>query len=118
MKHPQLSLIVAGLLLLPGISAANDFSTVTRVQYVQDCLDLNGGKMNIYEGTHKCSCVVDKLAAVFTQREFEDANTGFQLKNLPGDRGGVFKDDTDVQDGITLFKQTHIDAYAACRIRR
>ena len=118
MKHPQLSLIVAGLLLVPGISAANDFSTVTRVQYVQDCLDLNEGKMNLYEGTHKCSCVVDKLAEVFTQREFEDANTGFQLRNMPGDRGGVFKDDTDVNDGISLFKQTHIDAYVACRIRR
>jgi hypothetical protein len=117
MKHPQLSLIAASLLMLPGISMANDFSTVTRVQYVMECIQLNDGKMNLYEVTHKCSCVVDKLADVFTQREFEDANTGFQLRNLPGDRGGVFKDDEDVKSGIGLFKKTHADAYASCRIR-
>lgn len=117
MKHPRLSLIAASLLMLPGISLANDFSTATRVQFVMECIQLNEGKMNLYEATHKCSCVVDKLAAVFTQREFEDANTGFQLRNMPGDRGGVFKDDEDVKSGIGLFKQAHVDAYASCRIR-
>jgi len=64
MKHPQLSLIAASLLMLPGIGMANDFSTVTRVQFVMECIQLNDGKMNLYEATHKCSCVVDKLAEV------------------------------------------------------
>ena len=117
MKHPQLSLLAASLLILPAMSTANDFSTVTRVQYVMECIQLNEGKMNLYEATHKCACVVDKLAKTFTQREFEDANTGFQLQNMPGDRGGVFRDDADVTDGIGLFKKTHGDAYASCRIR-
>lgn len=118
MKYPRLSLIAAGLLLLPAATMANDFSTVTRVQFVMDCLQLNEGKMNIYEATHKCSCVVDKLAEVFTQSEFETANAGFQFRNLPGDRGGVFKDDADVTDGIGLFTKTHADAYDSCRIRQ
>jgi hypothetical protein len=117
MKHPRLSLIAAILLMLPGISVANDFSTVTRVQFVMECMQLNAENMNLYEATHKCSCVVDKLAEVFTQREYEDANTGFQMRNMPGDRGGVFKDDADVTSGIGLFKKTHADAYASCRIR-
>jgi len=118
MKNPSISLLAAGLIMLPGLSFANDFSTVTRVHYVQDCIKLNEGKMNIYEATHKCSCVVDKLAEVFTQTQFEDANAGFQFRNLPGDRGGVFRDDADVTDGISLFKKTHVEAYEACRIRR
>jgi hypothetical protein len=117
MKHPRLSLLAASLLILPAVTVANDFSTATRVQYVMDCIQLNGAKMNLYEATHKCSCVVDKLAEVFTEREFEDANTGFQLQNMPGDRGGVFKDDADVTDGIGLFKKTHEEAYKSCRIR-
>lgn len=118
MRYPGLSLLVTTLCLLPSISMANDFSTVTRVQYVQDCIKLNQGVMNIYEATHKCACVIDKLAEIFTQHEFEDADTGFQLKNLPGDRGGVFRDDEDVRNGIGLFKKTHVEAYASCRIRR
>jgi len=118
MKKTSMSLLVAGLVTLPTLAIANDFSTVTRVHYVQDCMQLNAGKMNVYEASHKCSCVVDKLAEVFTQTQFEDANAGFQFSNLPGDRGGMFRDDTDVQDGIALFKKTHADAYDSCRIRR
>ena len=118
MKKASMLLLAAGLVALPGLGVANDFSTVTRVHYVQDCIKLNEGKMNIYETTYKCSCVVDKLAEVFTQSQFEDVNAGFQYRNLPGDRGGMFRDDTDVKDGITLFQETHVAAYESCRIRR
>jgi len=118
MKKISMSVLLAGLIALPSLSAANDFKTVTRVHYVQDCIALNQGTMNIYEATHKCSCVVDKLAEVFTERQYEDANAGFRFSNLPGDRGGVFRDDMDVKDGIALFKETHAAAYDSCRIRR
>lgn len=118
MKKVSISLIFAGLMAVPSISSANDYSTVARVHYVQDCIALNEGTMNVYEASHKCSCVVDELAKVFTQIEFEDINTGFRFKNLPGDRGGVFRDDEDISSGIGLFKKTHIDAYETCRIRR
>jgi len=110
--------VAAGLFLLPSITMANDFSTVTRVQFVMDCMELNQGKMNAYETVHKCSCVVDELAKTFTQTEFEDANAGFRFRNLPGDRGAQFRDDKGVQSGIKLFKQAHSDAYEECRIRR
>ncbi|MFW5451719.1 MAG: hypothetical protein ACKE9I_08980 [Methylophagaceae bacterium] len=117
MKSTRLALLAMTLCILPSVGMTNDFSTVTRVKFVQDCMSSNP-TMNLYEGTYKCSCVIDKLAEVFTEREFEDADTGFQLKNLPGDRGGVFRDDEDVSSGIGLFKKTHSEAYAACRIKR
>lgn len=110
--------VVAGLFLLPGVSMANDFSTVARVQFVMDCMTLNEGKMNVYESVHKCSCVLDKIAESFTQSEFENANAGFRFRNLPGDRGAQFRDDKGVTSGIKLFKQVHADAYDSCRIRR
>ncbi len=113
-----MSVLAAGLIVMSNASVANDFSTVTRVHFVQDCISLNAGKMNVYEATHKCSCVVDELAKVFTEKEFEEANAGFRFQNLPGDRGASFKDDADVQSGIGLFKSTHAAAYKACRIRR
>jgi uncharacterized protein (DUF2235 family) len=117
MNKAGLTLLIAGSLALPGISLANDFSTVTRVQYVQDCIASNQGKMNIYEVTNKCSCVIDKLSESFTQTEFEDADTGFQYQNLPGDRGAMFRDDADVVDGISEFKKAHVEAYKSCRMR-
>ncbi len=118
MKKMPIFILAVVLGLLSGISAANDFSTVARVHYVQDCIQLNKGVMNTYEATHKCSCVLDKLAAVFTEKEFDDINTGFQLKNIPGDRGAMFRQDEDVRDGISLFEKTNAEAYTSCRIRR
>lgn len=117
MNKVSITLLMAGLLGLPGISSANDFSTVTRVHYVQDCIASNQGKMNVYEATNKCSCVIDKIAESFTQVEFEDANTGFKYRNLAGDKGGMFKDDSDVVDGIDRFIKVHAEAYKSCRMR-
>jgi hypothetical protein len=118
MKKTSISLIIAGMMALPSIGTANDFLTVTTVQYVQQCIELNSGKMNLYESTYKCSCVIDKLAEDFTQTEFEEANTGFQLKNMPGDRGGEFRDDKNVRAGISSFQEKHVEAYEKCKIRR
>ena len=117
MNKASKSVLIIGLMTLPTMAMANDFSTAARVQYVLECMEANP-KMNVYEGVHKCSCVVDKIAEKFTQREFEDADTGFQLRNMPADRGGMFRDDADVTDGISTFKQVHAEAYESCRIRR
>ena len=114
----SMSVLAAGLIALPSMGFANDFSTLTRVHYVQDCVALNAGKMNVYESSYKCSCVVDELAKSFTQVEFEDINTGFRFKNLPGDRGGVFRDDQAVKGGIKSFQQVQVDAFEECRIKR
>ncbi len=118
MKKAGLLLAAAGLSVVSSIAVANDFTTVSRVRYVQDCIIQNDGKMNVYEATLKCSCVIDKLAEDFTQVEFENANAGFRYRNIPGDRGAMFKDDTDIQDGIKSFKQLHGEAYQSCRMRR
>ena len=118
MKKTSILLIVAGMMVLPSVGTANNFLTVTTVQYVQQCVELNSGKMNLYEATYKCSCVIDMLSEDFTQTEFEEADTGFQLKNLPGDRGGEFRDDKGVRSGVSLFQEKHVAAYETCRIRR
>jgi hypothetical protein len=116
MRNISLSMLVAGLVMLPSVTMANDFTTAARVQFVLECMDGNP-KMNVYEGVNKCSCVADELAKHFTQREFEEANTGFQFRNLPADRGAMFRDDDAVTSGIKSFKHIYADAYKTCRIR-
>ncbi|KGM08086.1 hypothetical protein LP43_0509 [Methylophaga thiooxydans] len=115
MKIAGTGLIAAGMMILPTMAMSNDFSTATRVQFVMDCMAAN--EMNVYEGTHKCSCVVDKLAEVFTQKEFEDISVGFMYKNLPADRGATFRDDKNIQTGLKLYEKTSAEAYKACRIK-
>ncbi|MCX4188125.1 hypothetical protein [Methylophaga sp. OBS4] len=116
MKIAGITLIAAGLTVVPTMAMSNDFSTVTRVQYVMDCMEANP-HMNVYEGAHKCSCVVDKLAEVFSQTEFEDISAGFMYRNLPADRGATFRDDKQIRSGLKLFEKTQTEAYQSCRIR-
>jgi len=116
MKIAGTSLIAAGLMILPTMAMSNDFSTVTRVHYVNDCMTANAD-MNVYEGTHKCSCVIDKIAEVFSEKEFEDISVGFRYKNLPADRGATFRDDKDITSGLKLYDKTIVEAYEECRIR-
>jgi hypothetical protein len=115
MNKTRLALFAAGLVILPTTSMANDFSTATRVKYVMQCVEATG--MNLYEGVNKCSCVVDEIAKVMTQRQFEDADTSYQLRNLPADRGGMFRDDDESNNDIKLLKTTTASAYQSCRIR-
>ena len=116
MNKAGMTLLAVGMTVLPALSMANDFSTATRVQYVNDCMAANP-KLNVYEATHKCSCVVDKIAEVFTQTEFEDINVGYMYKNLPADRGATFRDDDGIQKGLKLYEKTSADAYKECRIQ-
>ncbi len=44
----------------PGRHRANDFPTVDRVLYVQECMKTNPGPS--YEMVNKCSCALDALA--------------------------------------------------------
>lgn len=118
MRKTSISLMIAGMITLPSVGAANDFLTVTTVQYVQQCVELNAGKMNLYESTYKCSCVIDELAKDFTRVEFAEASVGFKLRNMPGDRGAGFRDDKAVRSGIGSFQEKQIAAYETCKIRR
>lgn len=116
MKKISLAMLAAGMVVLPSLASANDYSTVTRVQYVMDCMHANPG-MNVYEAVNKCSCVVDKLAENFSQREFEDINTAYQLRNMPADKGGEFRDDQISKDSMKKFQKVHAEAYKYCRIK-
>ncbi len=106
-----------GVMAESNTTSRNDYPTDMRVKYVLDCMDRNA-KMNVYESVHKCSCVIDKVAEKLTIREFEDGAVTFRLKNLPADRGGVFRDNDDAQESLVSLKQVQAEAYDACRIKR
>jgi hypothetical protein len=84
------ALSVALLLLLPGIAAANDFPTQTRVEFVLGCMNERGGQS--YDNLYKCVCLVDAVAEEMTHDEFEQAQVFSRLRSTAGERGGVFRD--------------------------
>ena len=102
---------------MPTLGMAHDYPTNVRVQYVLDCMTANQ-KLNVYESVSKCSCVIDEVANEFTLRDYEDATIGFQMKNMAADRGGVFRDDDDVDGDIGKFRKTQVEAYKTCKLSK
>ncbi|MCB2425926.1 hypothetical protein [Methylophaga pinxianii] len=119
MKKTSLTVLFASMAMLSAAAIADDhvdFSTVTKVQYVTDCMQANN-KLNVYEGINKCSCVVDKLDEAFTQTEFEDISTAYMYRNLPADRGAQFRDDKGLSSGMDKYEEVSATAYKECRIQ-
>ncbi|HET8807225.1 MAG TPA: hypothetical protein VFM76_02490 [Methylophaga sp.] len=120
MTKTSLTMLAAGMAFLPGLAMADDhgeqdFSTVTKVHYVQDCMTANSD-MNVYESVHKCSCVIDKLDMAFTQQEFDNIHTGYMYKNLPADRGAQFRDDAVLNETMDEFDKVIKTAYKECKL--
>ena len=76
--------------LLPVPSAANDFPTQARVEFVLACMQEQGGQS--YDTLYPCVCLIDQIATEMSYAEFTQAQVFSQLRTTPGERGGVFRD--------------------------
>ncbi len=64
--------------------AANDFPTLARVEYVQECINRTGGQQN---HMYQCVCVVDRIAETMSYDEFVESSTFAKYSTLPGEGG-------------------------------
>jgi hypothetical protein len=71
-------------ILMPGLAAANDFPTTSRVEYVLECMKDHGGK---YEYLYKCSCAIDQIASRLKHDDYVEASTASRHQSLGGERG-------------------------------
>ena len=109
---------VYGALLLLATCAhadthANDFPTLARVEYVQECVNRTGDRSHIYQ----CSCVVDRIAAAMTYDEFVEASTFARYATLPGEGGGIFRDTDEGKKKARLYRTVEADAFRACNLK-
>ncbi len=91
---------------------ANDFPTLTRVEYVLHCMQEKGGKN--YDNLYHCVCAVDQIAAKMPHEKFLQAETFETNKNLAGERGGVFRDPPQAKELREQLKSVQDEAIAAC----
>ena len=72
-----------------GASPAHDYPTVARVEYVNDCIGKNGGKL---AALYQCSCAIDHIANALPYDDYVEASTYAKYATLPGQGGGIFRD--------------------------
>ena len=87
-----------------------DYPTQGRVEYVLTCLDENG---HDFANVYKCSCVIDKMAAVLPYDEFVGQQTFARYATLGGQGGAEFRVD-HAKDESKAFRTLKANAYRAC----
>lgn len=90
---------------------ANDYPTVARVEYVNECIGANGGTL---AALYQCSCAIDRIAAKMPYEQFVEAGTYARYATLPGDGGGIFRDSDEARQEAKLYRELENAARKAC----
>jgi hypothetical protein len=109
------ALSIALACLLPALSAANDFPTQARVEFVLGCMHEQGGQT--YDTLYPCVCLIDMIAAEMSYEEFAEAQVFSQLRSTPGERGGVFRDPDQARSLTEKLEAATEGGTAACFVR-
>lgn len=114
MKTLPRILAAAALLALSGVAAANDFPTVDRVLYVQECMKANPGPN--YEMVNKCSCALDAIAREVKHEDFVTMQTVVNAISIGGERGSELRDNETVKPQIKRYRELQAKAQQGCFI--
>lgn len=90
---------------------ANDYPTVARVEYVNDCIARNGGKL---AALYQCACAIDRIANALSYDDYVEASTFAKYATLPGAGGGIFRDSDQARHLAKSFRDLEADALRGC----
>lgn len=117
-EHPMMrlcrALLGCALLALPWLAQANDFPTVDRVLYVQDCMRNNPGPY--YEMVNKCSCALDNMAGDVKFDDYVTMVTVVNAISIGGERGGELRDNETIKPQIKRYRELQQKVQKACFI--
>lgn len=115
LNHRQAIPAAASLVLilaLPATSSANDFPTQARVEYVLQCAKDYGGQS--YKNIYGCICMIDQIAEAMPFEDYEEATTFGNMRTVPGERSGVFRDNDRGRQLTRSIEKIRAEAASAC----
>jgi len=109
------ALLGVGLLgLAAGSVRANDFPTIDRVLYVQECMRNHPGPH--FEMVNKCACALDALAGQISFDDYVEMTTAVNASSIGGERGGTIRDSPPLQADIKRWRALQSGVEAGCFI--
>ncbi|MDD2770076.1 MAG: hypothetical protein PHT19_15225 [Methylococcus sp.] len=88
------------------------FTTITRVEYVMQCMQEHGGQN--YDNLYHCACAIDTIAQTMTPDEYDQAVTFTNLFGMAGERGSVFRDPPQSEQLRKKLKDAKAKANESC----
>jgi hypothetical protein len=89
----------------------NDYPTLARVEYVNECITKNGDKL---AALYQCACAIDKIADTLNYDDFVEASTFAKYATLPGEGGGIFRDTAHGKELAKTYRSLEADALRRC----
>jgi hypothetical protein len=102
----------AALLAAAVPASANDFPTVDRILYVQECLQTHPGPN--FEMVNKCSCALDKLALMVKFDDYVTMTTIVKAVTIGGERGGDLRDNETIKPQIKRYRDLQSEVQKSC----
>jgi len=90
---------------------AHDYPTVARVEYVNDCIGKNGGKL---AALYQCSCAIDRIANALSYDDYVEASTFAKYATLTGQGGAIFRDSEHARQSAKSFRDLEANALRSC----
>ena len=113
---PTLSALVLALAMMCGPAAANDFPTLDRVLFVENCVRDHPDRQH-QEMLYKCSCALDVIAAELPYDEYVDLSTALDAGQIAGERGAAVRESNEGQSMAKRFKAARAKAFSSCMIQ-
>jgi hypothetical protein len=114
MTHLLRLLATIALLAAAAPALANDFPTVDRVLYVQECMRNNPGPN--FEMVNKCSCALDALAREVKYDDYVNMSTIANAISIGGERGSELRDNESVKPQIKRLRELQAKVQQGCFI--
>jgi hypothetical protein len=118
--HPRFFIFSLGFALTSAAAEpardnarVNDFPTQARVEYVTQCMNINGQKL---AALYQCSCAIDRIASSLTYDDYVEVTTFIKNGNLPGEGGGMFRDSERGRKLVKNYHELEADALHGCGI--
>jgi hypothetical protein len=117
-SFPSLAASLAfGAAAFPALVAADEgYPTLERTAYVLQCMRDSGGQS--MDNLYTCSCIVDKVMNKVSFDDYSEAQTFIQYKRMPGDKGGIFRDQPQADAVLAALTQAEAEAKQGCFVRR
>lgn len=106
------ALVLTAGLVAPLSAIASDYPTLDRVDAVLTCMQENGGQ-NI-DNLQRCSCEIDMVMQRVDYDAFTEARTYEIYKQMPGDKGGIFRDNPRAKELVGKLDAARTEAKKRC----
>jgi hypothetical protein len=92
----------------------HDYPTQGRVEYVLGCMDDNG---HDFANVYKCSCAIDRIAAVLPYDDYVEQMTFSKYSTLGGEGGNEFRVDR-AKAKTKNYRAIQTEALHACGVTK